>query len=1237
MFKLLLDAITSLGTAEAQNILISAGESIVKKCKESYTWNKLIVGTGDFFIKSEKEKALFFKDLESVLSKKNLSKIAKDLKNEDGYDLKDKLYSSLMQLMRKYKIPYEVAEFYTMRLIYAILEQLRYISPQKYEHYFLKEWRDEQEKSFLELQNRIDKMSKDLTIYNHEQISIISSGKMDITLRRSTHCPSIGIEFFIIDDEHFQNKFETLRYNELVFIRGRNREETIFCILNELWRLNEKRPIYIVKSLESWNKLQKMENKGNIYIPWFYADEIVAIEDNTNIFVIDENIPVFTNNILELRPRTLNTISKCLEDAGLEYNKVHSLLSDTHGLYSQMKKQIFKGEFLKTPAWMTGISEKAKKTCLLIGSWEEIEGDKLIIESLYENSYDKFIEEILPYTKGEDPFLYMVKRGDFVSYYLASTENIWSYLNVLTNEKIWNLFVSTVFEVINESENLFTYDSHERFIAQIKGEKLFWSETIRKGMLKTLLIKGVFYDDKKTQLSLNSLVENILKCIKTEKQWIYISKFWIELCEISPIVVINRIEHEWIENTGLLSLFQKQSNNFLFERNSYIDILWGIEQLITQKKFFWLAFRWLLKLDSQQFEYKSNSPKDIFAKIFCTWMNCSPLQSAEEKIKAAKIAFKIDYNNAWEYLFSAIDHGTFTNLSVPKYREHYKSHSTTIEEMTKTQLGYLKLLMKHMDFSVKRWKKILELSSRLTIDLRKEYFKQLSYELTQMSDEETIQIKNEIRSLIYRHRYFVSSNWSMSENNIVEYERLLDKIHINTSEYEYAYLFKNGPDYPLIHPVPYDRELNRNENEKAKEIIIKEKLLEFKNLGYDLSVLAKICTNDPYSTLGSYLAKYWNDGNWDYTTFKLLLGIQVSGQIALDYLRSSNCENCIDYKFIIEDLTNSGYSVNILANVYRIEAFGTKKIPLVTNTSELIKKEFWKNYIRCDECNDSWILIECKKYSTLDLYLYQINQIHYRKPLTAEKIFNCFDEIEKMPHLETDQMTSYYLKQLIRIIQDTYIDDPVKCNRIFHIEIFFMNLLEWEEMKCFHQMIKQSPEILAQLVAGVFKKDHVLIEDKSKEETYFRNMYMIYQKAHFCPAELNGKVDETNLEKWIKKYRELLIENDQESLFTSTLGRLFSFSPLSDDGYEPCDAVREMIEKYGDDEMINSYQVAVFNRRGVFNPSAGKEELKMAEKFKKTAEYLEANYPKTAQIFYGLFERYEHDSKRERIDAENGW
>lgn len=80
-----------------------------------------------------------------------------------------------------------------------------------------------------------------------------------------------------------------------------------------------------------------------------------------------------------------------------------------------------------------------------------------------------------------------------------------------------------------------------------------------------------------------------------------------------------------------------------------------------------------------------------------------------------------------------------------------------------------------------------------------------------------------------------------------------------------------------------------------------------------------------------------------------------------------------------------------------------------------------------------------------------------------------------------------------------------------------------------------------------------------------------------------------------------------------------------------------MIEKYGDDKMINSYQIAVFNRRGIFSPSAGKEELRMAEEFKTNAEYLESLYPKTAKIFYNLFKSYKHESKIGRMDAENGW
>ena len=166
-----------------------------------------------------------------------------------------------------------------------------------------------------------------------------------------------------------------------------------------------------------------------------------------------------------------------------------------------------------------------------------------------------------------------------------------------------------------------------------------------------------------------------------------------------------------------------------------------------------------------------------------------------------------------------------------------------------------------------------------------------------------------------------------------------------------------------------------------------------------------------------------------------------------------------------------------MAEVYKIEAHRTKEIPLVTFASEPIKKEFWKTCFYCDEHNKFWALAECKKYATLAVYLDQVHLIHYRNPLSAEQIFECFEDIESMPHSEGNQLTSYHVEQLIGVIQEAYIDDTQKCIRIAHLEIIFMNLLDWKNMKCFHHIIKQSPELFAQLVEGVFKKDHGTVEN----------------------------------------------------------------------------------------------------------------------------------------------------------------
>ena len=114
----------------------------------------------------------------------------------------------------------------------------------------------------------------------------------------------MGLDFFKLDDEQFESKFQNSLNDTKVYVVGKSREETTYRILNELKNKNSKRITLVVKSEKEWNKLQHSNLSGNILVPFFYADRIVVIPNNTNIFIYGEDEPCYTQNKLILRKRT---------------------------------------------------------------------------------------------------------------------------------------------------------------------------------------------------------------------------------------------------------------------------------------------------------------------------------------------------------------------------------------------------------------------------------------------------------------------------------------------------------------------------------------------------------------------------------------------------------------------------------------------------------------------------------------------------------------------------------------------------------------------------------------------------------------------------------------------------------------------------------------------------------------------------------------------------------------------
>ena len=1234
-------ALVELAKAGGTELFLSLGESLLKKVKTSKNIKQLFINTGEFFVDYENHDDQLFDDMAIVLSKENMTKLANELKDEPGYKLKDRLLNSLMGIMKEYEIQHGIALSYANAILFAIMGQLPVVAPDKYDRVYQAEWKAEQEESFKDLAEKIEGLKNELQIYQSRHLEILSADAMDLDIRRQTIAPKIGLDFFNVDDDTFKEALASKKNDEVVAIKARCKEEAIYCTVNELWMKGEKRPIFIVKNEEDWKGLLQIKRAGNVYIPWFYSEQIVAIPNNTNIFVFTERVPSFIKGEITLRPRTYSTISASLQRAGMDINKANKLVSETHGLFVPLKKKLFNGAYLKEPRWLKGLQRNIKDTALLIGQWTDCDGDRAVIECLSGIRYQDFISEIKEYAKDEDPFIIIVDIDSAKEYYLASAENAWDYIDVDNDSEIWKKFKDVLLEVINEAEKLFTYSSQEKLVAQFKGEKLFWSAVIRKGMLRSLIMKAYYKKDNNCQVQLDALVNKILGYIQTSEQWHYISKFFVDLCEVSPNSVLNKIEEEQINPTGLMELFENQSSDFLFSKNDYIEILWGVEEFLVQKEYASRAYEWLLYLDNLSFEYKSNSLKDIFGKLLCTWHNFSAFSKSDDKIEIAEKALAKD-RNAWAHIFGALPKGhrsILGDLHVPNYRNHVEEGIITRKEMFDTNLGYIYLLLKATDFNPKRWNDLLEIYDVVDSEIQKKIKEKLLFEIVQMDDDERLIIKNNIRRLVYRHRYFASAEWAMGEDLIGELLEILDSIHFTQKEYDFEYLFTPSYDGIILDPIPYNADDKIDINESKTKNFLVQKINEFKQNNYSLELLSKLCAQEEHSCLGRVLADYWAGVDFDKNVFVSLYNCQNKHEMAIEYIEGLARRGVDVYTNVNELSECVELDDDFRIILFRTEALYTDKKPSVDNASVEIKRAFWKDFRWFSSNNMDWAVAECQQYGTVNSYLDLLYRFHENKNLTPEQLLEKMQGIDVMERGNVNSLTDYYLKELLRPLQEQYITDQEKCAKIAHIEIAFLYLLDWDDMKCFQKEIKYDPVMYAEMVSIIFRHEGDDSEERKTEEfqNYAKVIWELFYMAKFCPCEENGIVSYREIKAWVDKLIRILDSNHQKEMFGYVLGRLFAYAPKAANGHYPCEAVCQIIEEYGDECLLNEYSCELFNKRGVFSPTAGKAEKDIAERYKENAEFLSIKYPKTANVFFKISQSYRYDSDMERRRAENSY
>lgn len=1218
------------------NYLQDFSKNMISQAIAAQKWKKLFSQTGDFILHDHEMEESFKTDLQIVFSPENMRSLAAEMNTNSGIDFQRKLYESLYRLFEKYEME-DSAEPYIQFFTEKILQYLKENDPEKHLASVLSEWESNHRKILNEIKSETHEILIEIRKANQKTVKKWTIQEIDNGIKKQAKY-ALDLSFFDWDDEAFKLRFgiEMNKTNSMIFIEGKSKEETLYRVLNLIHQHYSDKTAWIIKDPESWTLLEEDPPRDYILIPYFYCDSITAIAGNTTIFIYSEEENCPRKEKIRLHRRTVKNLQAALEKAGIEYDEAHRLLSNTHGLYASLKRKLFNIDDRLNPEWVNQDSEIVL-TALLCGQWTDVEGDREVFEHLSGKTYEECLPVLEKYEHGANPLVITHTGEKGQTFQIASIEEAWVALRPNIRNKTRDEFIKTFVDVLSTPDHV--YDSLEEYIraAEQNQTEDCYSKAIKKGMIRTFILWTTIDAAENDQSIINKAVEDILSSIDNPKKWESIADYFPDLCEAAPEPILDRLESEITDSSGMKHLFS--------ENKGYTSILWAVEELIQQKPYVIRTIKWLWEMDSYNYQYKiSNSPRSILELIFCAWYNATSLKP-EHKIREARQAID-QYENAWELIANCLpktNNTIFTTLYKPWFKEVELPDDVYVADANQIFIEYLNMCTEATHGRTERCIRILKELPSFEKSIVAQTLEKVYAEIKGMNDRNKTRIKEQLRHIIYDHRYFTDASWVMQEDTILLFEELMNRISIENPVYDYLYLFHSPTSFPLLHPVPKGEDTDWSEshrqNEELANVEIRTKIQEFKEKNLSIKELIELALEQADQStrpanLGVILACEYDRNQFDEEVFGTLVRCSKGTYPVYSYARQLAPDLPL-LKKMITLARKWDASLELIADIISLQIVDDFQNAVVFQESEELKKVFWtreNRFLIADKAEHAVLqkaINECHQFGDLKTYTELLYQ--WKDQLSMDELYQFFT---RAPSLQPQSEAHWYFAEILELLQKRYIDDSEKCFFIAKMEWWAGNMITWEQMLCTQKMVREDVRVYAGLVNIVCRKDSSAPEEPGKKEMAAK-LYGKFREIHFCPAEKNGKVQYQELKQWVDDFKAILEKQNQAFLWDMLLGELFPYSPVDEDGCMPCKAVRKIIEEYHSPNLARSYAVTVFNMRGVYTPNAGKGEELLARKFEENAKKIELEFPHTAKIYYDISHRYKEMAEEERRLAED--
>lgn len=970
-----------------------------------------------------------------------------------------------------------------------------------------------------------------------------------------------------------------------------------------------------------------------------------AIQQNRNSIVYVSRPlekPPYGINI-ELSAHDYHKFQQALEKCGYRDDEARTIARSCGRSVAILRHQL--NFDASTPEWVKKEDIQEIIPLLIVGRWNEsYKEEQRLISELCDANYGEVSK--------------MVQRWLFIDssplcrkdncWYVVSPYDTFLYIRSYITEGVFVRFAKVIKEVLFDLDpNAMNHLNPELPIYTL-GKRKF-TGLIREGLCHSLILMAILCDDRQEQV--DEIVRGILK--DTDMQWwlTYTHEDVIPLiAEASPDAFLQYIENDLKKEDSLMKrLFIpiKKKGFFGVEWEvNYSNVLFALEMIAWMPEYMMRVCCILAQLSPiiNESNYV-NKPINSLMEIFRVWCPMTTVGTSE-RCKALRTLYRHFPDVTIELCFKIAENWRQQSGNLPirvsrwRLKEINLNSAVTYKEVFQELQTVCNTIVNHDTLSTEQTIKVLTmaLDCRLTKELRGLLRNYL------VNRQNTLKSHNafyqELKGKINRFRSISNARWQIPNEELVEFENLLESITPENLLDRLEFLFDGN-----IHEMPEIRTIEDNDLRiKAVREIRKDAAAQvLTTVGIDeVFKYAERLKHPEYlmQGLGSsesaidvfddvYRYARVNDGKPTYI---------------LTFFNSYAFADRDSFLQCVKVWHDDGFVWYPISGIYPDDDLWG----IVDSFDDQQQLEYWRHAYAgiLPPERVEYLLDNYQKAGNADQMISIINHIihnegHYQ--LSHDLIVNRMHFAMSRMNSEVLHSRDFEIDSILRWIEkhpDTTDPEILKLE-LPYIIVSDEGIKEW---RAYH-IIVNSPQYMFELLDNAFYSEDPDIKEK---EIQYRNEHPEQAgMSEFCGrfllnisttpcTEEDGSIDVERLRGYIAQFLEKAEVKGKLAMANHLIGQLLGNNPGCIQG-EPPVAICEIIEELNNTEINNSFHSKIYNRLGstVRGPFDGGEiERNRFERFTKTAKRLRTDYLVIASIYEDLAKMYSKEAKRQDVESE---